>query len=313
MMLVALSAGLAWAFAPLRHFPDSWAISSSDFWSQAIAWLNTNWGWAFEATHTAITFWILRPLLDILEGIGWAPTMVSLIFLCLSMGRPAIACLSTMIVLFIAAIGYWEPSMITLNLVFAGTIVSLVVGVPLGIWASSSPRVFRIADGVVTMLQTLPSFVYLIPIVMLLGPGDVSGVFAIALYAMATTIRYVSHALKQVDKAVLEAADMFGASYWQSLLKVRLPLAWPGLLLALNQTLMMAVGMVVITSLIGTRGLELETIDAIARVEAGRSLIAGLTISALAILIDRVLGAFAASYSSGESQRTEQQDENLRT
>lgn len=309
--LVLLSAGLAFTFAPLRQFPASWTVSSSDFWSQAISWLNTNWGWAFEAVRTGITFWILRPLLAALEGIGWAPTLLSLVCLCLLMGRPLVACLSSIIIVAIAAIGYWQPAMITLHLVFTGTLLSLLVGVPVGIWASSSPSVFRVADGAVTMLQTLPSFVYLIPIVMLLGPGDVSGVFAIALYSVATTIRYVSHALKEVDKAVLEAADMFGATYWQSLLKVRMPLAWPGLLLALNQTLMMAVGMVVITSLIGTRGLELETIEAIARVEAGRSLVAGLTISALAILIDRLLSAAADTCSPIRSRKKGHQDANL--
>lgn len=301
--VIVLAIVLAFVVPPLRQFPETWTVSSSDIWSKAIVWLNGNWGWFFETFRATTTFWILRPLLALMKGIGWFPTALGVGILCLALGRPQIALLSVLIILAISAIGYWEPAVITLHLVFAGTLLSLLVGVPVGIWASSSRRVYRVTDGIVTTLQTLPSFVYLIPIVMLLGPGDVSGLLAIAIYSMATTIRYVSHALKEIDKGVLEAADMFGASYWQTFFKVRLPLAWPGLLLALNQTLMMAVGMVVITALIGTRGLELETIEAIAKVQAGRSLIAGLAICALAIMIDRILSAAAESCSPEKSRK----------
>lgn len=301
--VIVLALVLSLLVPAFREFPAAWTISSSDVWSKAIVWLNGHWGWFFEAFRAVTTFWILRPLLGIMQGIGWFPTALGVGLLCLALGRPQVALLSVLIVVAISAIGYWEAAVITLHLVFAGTLVSLLIGVPVGMWAASSQRVYRFTDAIVTTLQTLPSFVYLIPIVMLLGPGDVSGVLAIAIYSMATTIRYVSHALKEVDKGVLEAADMFGASYWQTFFKVRLPLAWPGLLLALNQTLMMAVGMVVITSLIGTRGLELETIEAIAKVQAGRSLVAGLAICALAILIDRLLNAAAESCSPEKSRK----------
>lgn len=291
--VIALAIVLALIIPDFRQVPASWTISTSDIWSRAIVWLNGNLGWFFEAFRAKTTFWVLKPLLGALQGIGWAPTALAVALACFAMGRPRIALLSTLTIMGIATLGYWEPALITLHLVFAGTLVSLIIGVPVGMWAASSRRVYKVADGAVTTLQTRPSFVYLIPIVMLLGPGDVSGVLAIAIYSMATTIRYVSHALKEVDSGVLEAADMFGATPTQTFFKVRLPLAWPGLLLALNQTLMMAVGMVVITSLIGTRGLELETIEAIAKVQPGRSLVAGLAICALAILIDRLLSAAA--------------------
>lgn len=304
MSALASSIILAFLFPAFRMFPQAWTVSTSDIWSEAIIWLNGHWGWFFEAFRAVTTFWVLRPLLNLMQGIGWFPAALGLGLVSLALGRPQIALLSLLTVAAISAIGYWEPAVVTLHLVFAGTLLSLLVGVPVGMWASSSRRVYKVADAVVTTLQTLPSFVYLIPIVMLLGPGDVSGVLAIAIYSMATTIRYVSHALKEIDKGVLEAADMFGASFWQTFFKVRLPLAWPGLLLALNQTLMMAVGMVVITSLIGTRGLELETIEAIAKVQAGRSLIAGLAICALAILIDRILSAAADSLSPQKSLKT---------
>lgn len=301
--LIALAIVLTLIIPDFRQVPASWTISTSDIWSRAILWLNGNFGWFFEAFRAQTTFLVLKPLLGTLQGIGWAPAALSIALGCFAMGRPQIALLSTLIILAISVLGYWEPALVTLHLVFAGTLLSLIIGVPIGMWAASSPRVYKIADGVVTTLQTLPSFVYLIPIVMLLGPGDVSGVLAIAIYSMATTIRYISHALKEVDPGVLEAADMFGATPWQTFFKVRLPFAWPGLLLALNQTLMMAVGMVVITSLIGTRGLELETIEAIAKVQPGRSLVAGLAICALAILIDRLLSAAADACSPVRSRK----------
>lgn len=301
VLLIVLASVLIPGF---RQFPEAWTMTSSDVLARAVSWLNTNFGWAFEAFHTFTTLWLLRPLLDFLQGIGWFAMDVALVLLAFAVGRPRLAILSTLTVLTIAAIGYWDLTMITLHLVLAGTLLSLLIGVPVGILASSSPRIHTVTSAIVTMLQTLPSFVYLIPIVMLLGPGDVSGMLAIAIYAMATTIRYVSHALKEIDPAFLEAADIFGARPWQTFFKVRLPLAWPGLILALNQTLMMAVGMVVITALIGSRGLELETIDAIAKVEAGRSLMAGLTISALAILIDRFLNAAARRGFPGQQGKT---------
>nr|WP_295886458.1 ABC transporter permease subunit [uncultured Devosia sp.] len=293
ILAIGISFGLGLTFPQLSQYPQEWTVSSSDFWSRGVAWLNMTYGHAFEAIRTTITFSVLRPLLALLQGVGWLGWLLALVAVSLALGRPLLAVTTAAIVLAIASIGYWDLTMITLHLVFAGTLLSLIIGVPVGIWAAYSPRAGSITNGVVTTLQTLPSFVYLIPTVMLLGPGDVAGVFAIAMYSMATTIRYVSHALSHVDKGVIEASDMFGANFWQTLFKVRLPLAWPGMLLALNQTLMMAVGMVVITSLIGTRGLELETIEAIARVQPGRSLVAGLTISALAIMIDRLLNAAA--------------------
>lgn len=128
---------------------------------------------------------------------------------------------------------------------------------------------------------------------MVLGPGDATAVIAIAVYAVATTVRYTDHAMRGVDPATIEAAVSFGATPFQSFWKVRLPLARAGLLLGLNQTILMCVGMVVITALVGSQGLELETLDAIARVEPGRGMLAGLAISALAIIIDRYMGAIA--------------------
>ncbi len=292
-LLLAVPTLVGFIYAPLAVYPKAWTISSADVWSAGISWLNANYGTWFEAIRITLQLELLKPLLTFMRGFGWAAVATAL--LCIGMGlrKPLLGALSALTVLAIASMGYWDKTLITLQLSFVGTLIALVFGVPIGIWAASSKRVHAAADMAVTTLQTLPSFVYLVPVVMLFGPGDVTAIFAIAMYAVATTIRYTDHALRNVDQNVVEAASAFGATPFQTFVKVRLPLAWPGLLLGLNQTIMMAVGMVVITSLVGTQGMELEVLDAIARVEAGRSLVAGLAISALAIVIDRFIGTLA--------------------
>jgi len=300
-LLLAMPTMAGYVYAPLATYPKTWTLSTSDFWSAGIAWLNANFGVWFEAVRIGLVLGVLKPLLLFLRDFGWAAVAVALLCMGTALRRATLGALSALTILAIASIGYWDKTLITLQLVIAGTMLALLFGAPIGIWAASSRRVHLVADSVVTTLQTLPSFVYLVPVVMLFGPGDVSAVFAIAVYSVATTIRYTDHALSAVDRDTIEAASSFGATPLQAFMKVRLPLAWPGLLLGLNQTIMMSVGMVVITSLVGTQGLELEVLDAIARVEAGRSLIAGLAISALAIVIDRFVGAFASQASSNRT------------
>ncbi|RAZ89395.1 ABC transporter permease [Mesorhizobium hawassense] len=302
ILIIPTVAGIA--IAPLAQYPAALTISTADFWSRVISWLNSNWGDGFEATRLIITLGVIRPLLTILRDLGWASIAACILCFGFALRRPSLAVLSCATLVLIAAIGYWDKLLITFNLVTVGTLLSLFVGAPLGIWAGSSRRVHAVSEVVVTTLQTLPSFVYLVPVVMLLGPGDATAVIAIALYSVATTVRYTDHAIRNVDPATIEAAVAFGATPLQTFWKVRLPLARPGLMLGLNQTILMCVGMVVITALVGSQGLELETVDAIARVEAGRGLVAGLAISALAIILDRYVGAVAQSLNApGSSTR----------
>lgn len=301
-LVVPTIAGIVFDF--LAHFPSSLTVTTADFWSRVISWLNQNWGDEFEATRLFLTLGIIRPLLDFFRSIGWAPVAASMLCFGLALKRPVLAVLSCVALVLIAAVGYWDKLLITFNLVMIGTFISLLIGAPIGIWAGSSKRVHAVSEVVVTTLQTLPSFVYLVPIVMLLGPGDATSVIAIAAYSVATTVRYTDHAIRSVDPATVEAAVSFGATPFQIFWKVRLPLARAGLMLGLNQTILMCVGMVVITALVGSQGLELETVDAIARVEPGRGMLAGLAISALAIIIDRYVSAFAQTLSGVEKKIT---------
>ena len=300
-LVVPTLAGLVFEF--LVHFPSALTVSTADFWSHVISWLNRNWGEGFEATRLFLTLGVIRPLLDFFRGIGWAAVAGAMLCFGLALRRPLLAVLSPVALVLIAAIGFWDKLLITFNLVMIGTFLSLLIGAPIGIWAGSSKRVHAVSEVIVTTLQTLPSFVYLVPIVMLLGPGDATSVIAIAAYSVATTVRYTDHAIRSVDPATVEAAVSFGATPFQIFWKVRLPLARAGLMLGLNQTILMCVGMVVITALVGSQGLELETVDAIARVEPGRGLLAGLAISALAIIIDRYVSAVAQTLSGSKIKK----------
>ncbi len=196
---------------------------------------------------------------------------------------------------FIGALGLWELGMMTLSLVAASVIISLAIGVPLGIGMASSDRMESVIKPLLDGMQTMPSFVYLIPALMLFGLGKVPALFATIIYAVPPVIRLTNVGIREVSDSVIEAAHAFGSSYWQTLFKVQLPLARPTILVGVNQTTMMALAMVVIASMIGAKGLGLEVLLAINRIEVGRGFEAGLCIVFMAIIIDRITFALASS------------------
>jgi glycine betaine/proline transport system permease protein len=195
---------------------------------------------------------------------------------------------------FIGALGLWELGMMTLSLVVASVIISLAIGIPLGIAIASSDRLEAVIKPLLDGMQTMPSFVYLIPALMLFGLGKVPALFATIIYAVPPVIRLTNVGIREVSASVIEAAHAFGSSYWQILFKVQLPLARPTILVGVNQTTMMALAMVVIASMIGAKGLGLEVLLAINRIEVGRGFEAGLCIVFMAIIIDRITFAMAS-------------------
>ena len=195
---------------------------------------------------------------------------------------------------FIGALGLWELGMMTLSLVVASVIISLAIGIPLGIGMASSDRFEAVIKPILDGMQTMPSFVYLIPALMLFGLGKVPALFATIIYAVPPVIRLTNVGIREVSPSVIEAAHAFGSSYWQILFKVQLPLARPTIMVGINQTTMMALAMVVIASMIGAKGLGLEVLLAINRIEVGRGFEAGLCIVFMAIIIDRITFAMAS-------------------
>ena len=184
--------------------------------------------------------------------------------------------------------GMWEDTMATLAIISVATIVCIGVGIPLGILMARSNRVQAVITPILDVMQTIPSFVYLIPVVMLLGIGKVPGLMAVCIYAIPPIVRLTNLGIRLVDADVMEAANAFGASYRQRLWGVQVPLALPNIFAGVNQTIMMALAMVVIASMIGVKGLGVPVLRAISNQYLALGVMNGLAIVALAIIFDRV-------------------------
>ena len=194
--------------------------------------------------------------------------------------------------MLIGYFGMWEDTMSTLAIILVATFLCIAIGIPLGIAMARSNKVQAAIVPILDVMQTIPSFVYLIPVVMLLGIGKVPGLIAVCIYAIPPIVRLTNLGIRLVDKDVLEAADSFGANYWQKLFGVQMPLALPTIFAGVNQTIMMALAMVVIASMIGVKGLGLPVLRAISNQYLALGLMNGLAIVILAIIFDRVTQKF---------------------
>jgi len=187
--------------------------------------------------------------------------------------------------------GYWRDMTQTLTLVLTSSLIALVIGIPIGIWMAKSNTVQLIAKPILDFMQTMPAFVYLIPAVAFFGIGMVPGVIASVIFAMPPTVRMTNLGIRQVPNELIEAADSYGSTSWQKLIKVQLPLAKSTLMAGVNQSMMLSLSMVVIASMIGAMGLGNKVYFAVGRNDAGSGFAAGLAIVILAIILDRVTQA----------------------
>ena len=194
--------------------------------------------------------------------------------------------------MLIGYFGMWEDTMSTLAIILVATFLCISIGIPMGIAMARSNKIQALIVPILDVMQTIPSFVYLIPVVMLLGIGKVPGLIAVCIYAIPPIVRLTNLGIRLVDKDVLEAADSFGANYWQKLFGVQMPLALPTIFAGVNQTIMMALAMVVIASMIGVKGLGLPVLRAISNQYLALGLMNGLAIVVLAIIFDRVTQKF---------------------
>ena len=192
----------------------------------------------------------------------------------------------------IGYLGMWEDTMSTMALISVATLICISIGIPLGVWMARSNRVKSLVTPILDVMQTIPIFVYLLPVLMLLGIGKVPGLIAVCIYSMPPIVRLTNLGIRLVDKDILEAADAFGADKKQRLWGVQIPLALPNIFAGINQTIMMALAMVVIASMIGVRGLGIPVLQAIQNQYLALGLMNGLAIVALAIILDRVLQGY---------------------
>ena len=190
--------------------------------------------------------------------------------------------------ILIGYFGMWKDTMSTIALISVATLLCVAIGMPLGVWMAKSDRVQSLVTPVLDVMQTIPIFVYLLPVLMLLGIGKVPGLIAVCVYAMPPIVRLTNLGIRLVDKDILEAANAFGADDKQKLFGVQIPLALPNIFAGINQTIMMALAMVVIASMIGVRGLGIPVLQAIQNQYLALGLMNGLAIVGLAIIFDRV-------------------------
>ena len=236
---------------------------------------------------------VLNALTLALIGTPWPVVMVVISVVAWRAAGPRVAIFTMASLAYVAFLGYWEISMETVALVGAAVIICVVIGIPLGIWFGKSMRAYRIAEPVLDLMQTLPAFVYLIPIIAFFGTGNPPGILATIVFGMPPVIRLTALGMRGVPESIKEAATAFGASRWQLLKDVELPLALPSIMTGVNQTILMCLSMVVIISLIGGGGLGKVILEALQFAAKGPGLLGGFAILFVAMVIDRIVqGAF---------------------
>ncbi len=244
-----------------------------------VRYININYGAFFVAVKRMLSVFIsgINGALDI---IPWWLMILLVIFVTKKlMGSYKTGVLYGGLLFLIGACGYWQMMNETLAIVITAVIFSLLIGLPIGVALAAVRGADTIVRPILDAMQTMPTFVYMIPAVMLL---------ATVVYAVVPVIRLTSHGIRQVDTEVVEASRAFGSSSWQTLFKVQIPQALPTIMTGINQTMMMAVAMVVTCAMIGANGLGMEVLIAINRMESGRGIIAGFAIVIIAIIIDRL-------------------------
>lgn len=273
----------------LCEFPAVLMLSTGRLIDAGVTWLNVALQGPIDLLSDGTVRLILRPVKEALLALPWPVAVLACALAAHALQGVRLAAAAVAILCFILLTGYWDQAMISLYLVLVSTLIAMLLGFPAGIAAGLWPRLDKPVTLVIDTLQTLPTFVYLIPVVMLFGLGDFPALIAIVLYALPVMIRYTKDGIANVPNSLIEAADMAGCSPRQRLALVQIPQALPEILLGVSQTILMAFSMLVITSLVGTRGLEQEALVAVSKAKVGEGLIAGIAISLLSILADRLV------------------------
>lgn len=238
---------------------------------------------------TAGIRWILEALTIALIGTPWPVVMAVICVVAWRAAGPRVAIFTAAALAYVALLGYWEISMETVALVGAAAFLCVIIGIPLGIWFGKSHRAYRVAEPILDFMQTMPAFVYLIPIIAFFGTGNPPGVLATIIFGMPPVVRLTALGIRGVPESIKEAAEAFGASRWQKLRDVEVPLALPSIMTGVNQTILMCLSMVVIISLIGGGGLGKVILEALQYAAKGPGLLGGLAILFCAMVLDRIV------------------------
>jgi glycine betaine/proline transport system permease protein len=279
-------------------FPSLWDTLISDPIDQFASWTRAN-----RQTHPLFTGffiplstsieWGLTTIESFLQWLPWYILPLAVFLVIARTGDWKAAVVATVAMLYPGLIGLWETTMETLSLMTIAVMISLAIGIPLGVWAARSQRVERFIRPWLDAMQTIPAPVYFIPIVLFFGIRRVPATIATVIYALPPAVRLTTLGITGVPRTAVEASTMFGSTRRQTLYKVQLPMAMPSIMTGVNQTIMMALGIVVLASLLGAGGLGQEVLDGLTKRSTGRALAAGLAIVAVAMVLDRVGKSFA--------------------
>jgi glycine betaine/proline transport system permease protein len=275
----------------LNEFPAEWHFSFSNYVDDAVKWMNVNLYFITSWIHDSLFHYLFGPLNKFLFWLPWSVFLFGTTIIAYSIAGLRTAIFSFVGLFLLGVLGEWDYGMDTISQVLVAVVISVVIAIPLGIISSRSDTFETLLRPILDTAQTMPSFVYLIPVVMLFGVGAVSGLIATVVYALPPAIRLTNLGIRQVSREVIEASESLGSTSLQTLVKVELPLAIPSIMLGINQTIMMALAMVIITALIGATGLGLEVALAIGRLQTGRGFEASIAIVLLAMILDRITQA----------------------
>lgn len=278
----------------MLDFPEEWDFGWEviKFIDGVLDWVVVNWDPFFSAINTGV-LQVLLPFEKFLLLIPWWFFIILIGFIAWRAAGWKFGIIAVAFLIIMSFLGLYDLTMRTLAIVLTASLICVVFGLPLGIAAANNNRFNEWLRPILDGMQTMPSFVYLIPALMLFGLGKTPAVMATTIYAIPPIIRLTNLGIRQADAAVVEAGRAFGATAWQLLRKIQIPLAMPTILAGLNQTIMMALAMVVIASMIGTKTLGTEVLNGIARVEVGRGFTGGIAIVFTAIILDRISQGFA--------------------
>ncbi len=284
-------------------FPEALEYHIAPYISNFVKWLLHTCGPAFDSFSSSL----ITIMVQIEHGLLFVPWwlwVIGITFLSWRITRhTGKTILPAVLLMTVGVLGLWDIAMETLSIIIVSVLLALIIGIPSGIAMAVSNRVNTIFTPILDAMQTMPSFVYLIPALMLFGLGKVPGVVATVIYAVPPVQRLTNLGIRQVSDSVQEAALAFGATPWQLMKEVRLPLAMPSILAGVNQTTMMALAMVVIASMIGAGGLGEKVLVATNRIDVGAGFEAGWAIVVLAIIIDRLSQGAASKFDNTSIQR----------
>ena len=284
---------LGMVFPAVNTYPKEWEISMGTFWGDVVRYINVNYFDVLDGIKNFLLLHLMIPCKRFLLSLPWPAVVAMIGLLGWQLGGRRLALLTSSLALFVVVVGLWPKAMVTIYLCGLSVVIACLIGIPIGMMAARNERLHRVAGVLVDTLQTLPSFVYLMPVVMLFRVGDFAAMLAVIAYAIAPVIRYTDHGIRKVSPDILEAATQAGATKRQRLWKVQMPIALPHIMLGVNQTIMMALSMLVITALVGTRELGQEVYIALTKADTGRGIVAGICVAFIAIIADRLINAWA--------------------